>query len=201
MQDSTIKCVNIGDTGVGKTCVLVSYTENEFPEEHVPTAFDNFTSIVEYKNNRYNVQLWDTSGQDNDSMRPISYNGAHIFLIFFSLVDRKSFERVREKWVKELEETNHIDLPYIIVGNKVDLRDDSQLLKQLGVTNPVTKKEGEELAKKVGALQYMECSAKTQTGLGEVFEAAVKAVVDEEWKKQNEAIKKKKDKGGKCNKQ
>ncbi len=43
---SNIKCVNIGDSGVGKTCVLVSYTENEFPDEHVPTAFDNFRRYV-----------------------------------------------------------------------------------------------------------------------------------------------------------
>jgi len=176
---SNIKCVNIGDSGVGKTCVLVSYTENEFPDEHVPTAFDNFRSIETYDGKTINLNLWDTSGQDNDTMRPLSYQDCNVFLLFFSLVDRNSFERIKTKWVAELKQTGHHETPYLVVGNKVDLRDDPTACAQLGV-NPVKKEEGEKLSKDVGAIAYLECSAKTQHGLGEVFHSAITAVIDPE---------------------
>lgn len=115
-------------------------------------------------------------GQDNDTMRPLSYADAKVFLIFFSLVDRKSFERVESKWVPELQKYK-VTAPYIIIGNKLDLRNDKEACKKLGV-NPITTEEGLALAKKVKAAGYRECSAKTQEGLGEVFQLAVTAVVE-----------------------
>lgn len=70
-------------------------------------------------------------------------------------------------------------MPYIIVGNKVDLRNDPDALNAMGIQDkPVTKEEGLSMAKKVGAIAYLECSAKTQEGLGEVFTTAVTAVLE-----------------------
>jgi small GTP-binding protein len=125
------------------------------------------------------LNLWDTSGQDNDTMRPLSYQDCNVFLLFFSLVDKNSFERIKSKWVAELKQTGHHETPYLVVGNKLDLRDDPSACAQLRVT-PIKKEEGEKMAKEVGAIKYLECSAKTQVGLGEIFQAAITAVVEPE---------------------
>lgn len=172
---ANLKIVNVGDSGVGKTCVLISFVENEFPSEHVPTAFDNYTSMIDFGDRPWSTGLWDTSGQDNDTMRPLSYNDAKVVLIYFSLVDRKSFDKVEKFWVPEVLK-NAKDCPFIVVGNKVDLRNDKNAVEKLGV-KPVTSDEGKALTKKLGGLAYRECSAKTQEGLGEVFQAAVASCV------------------------
>jgi len=57
-----IKCVLVGDGAVGKTCIFMSYTENKFPEEYVPTIFENYVSHVKLDNKTYNLSLWDTAG-------------------------------------------------------------------------------------------------------------------------------------------
>lgn len=131
--------------------------------------------MVDFGDRPYSVGLWDTSGQDNDTMRPLSYSDAKVVLIYFSLVDRKSFEKVSKFWVPEVQK-NAKDVPYIIVGNKVDLRNDKNFLDKLGV-KPITTEEGKTLTKQLGGLAYRECSAKTQEGLGEVFQAAVGACI------------------------
>lgn len=118
--------------------------------------------------------MWDTSGNETDTMRPLSYQDCNVFLLFFSLTDRSSFERIKTKWVAELKQHCHHETPYLIVGNKLDMRDDPS------VTNAVKKEEGEKMAKEVGAIAYLECSAKTQTGLGEVFQSAIAAVIEPE---------------------
>jgi Ras-related C3 botulinum toxin substrate 1 len=162
VRKKTLKnSVNVGDSGVGKTCVLISYVDNEFPSEHVPTAFDNYTTIIDFKEKQYTLNLWDTSGQDNDTMRPLSYQDSvnftlikkKVVIIFFSLVDRKSFERVEKFWVPEIIKSNK-NLPYIIVGNKLDLRDDEKTIESLKI-KPVTKEEGISMTKKVGGLCCM----------------------------------------------
>jgi len=175
MSSNNVKCVNIGDSGVGKTCVLISFVENEFPSEHVPTAFDNYTSMVDFGDRPYSVGLWDTSGQENDTMRPLSYSDAKVVLIYFSLVDRKSFDKLTKFWIPEVQK-NAKDVPFIIVGNKLDLRNDKNFVEKL-TAKPITTDEGKSLTKQLGGLAYRECSAKTQEGLGEVFQAAVGACI------------------------
>ncbi|TID15358.1 cell division control protein 42 [Venturia nashicola] len=168
----TIKCVVVGDGAVGKTCLLISYTTNKFPSEYVPTVFDNYAVTVMIGDEPYTLGLFDTAGQeDYDRLRPLSYPQTDVFLVCFSVTSPASFENVREKWFPEVH--HHCPgVPCLIVGTQVDLRDDPQvrdkLMKQK--MSPVTKDMGERMAKELGAVRYVECSALTQFKLKDVFD-------------------------------
>ena len=94
----TIKCVVVGDAGVGKATLLISYTTNKFPQEYVPTIHDSYAVTVMIRGEPYTLGLFDTGGQeDYDRLRPLSYPQTDVFLICFSVVEPTSFVNVREK--------------------------------------------------------------------------------------------------------
>jgi len=175
----TIKLVVIGDGAVGKTCLLISYANNRFPEDYIPTVFDNYVVNLTAGNTTIELGLWDTAGQEEyDRLRPLSYANANVFLVCFSVVNPVSFENVTAKWYPEVI---HFcpEVPQLLVGTKLDLRNDDAVLEKLkgqGLS-PISTEQGHELAKKIKAVKYLECSAKTSQNLKMVFDEAVKAVL------------------------
>ncbi|CAB3382373.1 ras-related C3 botulinum toxin substrate 1 [Cloeon dipterum] len=183
-----IKCVVVGDGTVGKTCMLISYTTDSFPGEYVPTVFDNYSAPMIVDGIPVSLGLWDTAGQeDYDRLRPLSYPQTDVFLICFSVVSPSSCDNVTAKWVPEIK--HHCpDAPIILVGTKIDLREDKESLAILSEQSlsPIRREQGQKLANKVRAVRYMECSALTQRGLKQVFDEAVRAVLRPEPQKRRQ---------------
>nr|GLL26250.1 rac-like GTP-binding protein ARAC1 [Ipomoea trifida] len=146
-------------------------------QDYVPTVFDNFSANVVVNGSTVNLGLWDTAGQeDYNRLRPLSYRGADVFILAFSLISKASYENVSKKWIPEL--THYAPgVPIVLVGTKLDLRDDKQFFVDHPGAVPITTAQGEELKKTIAAPAYIECSSKTQENVKGVFDAAIKVVL------------------------
>jgi len=173
----TIKCVVVGDGAVGKTCMLISYTQNKFPTTYTPTVYENYIHNLLVGGETISLGLFDTAGQEDfDRLRPLSYPNSDVFLVCFSVITPASFNNVREKWVPEI--THHCpNVPFLIVGTQIDLRNDTVVVEKLrrNKQKPTSKLAGEKLKGELNAVKYIECSALTQENLRDVFDEAVNA--------------------------
>ena len=153
--------------------------------------FDNYSANVMVEGKPVSLGLWDTAGQeDYDRLRPLSYPSTDVFLICFSIDDPASYANVRAKWFPEI--SHHMSTSaagaagsaasnpkIILVGTKLDLREDSETVERLKRqgTAPLSYQQGVQMAKEVGAVRYMECSALTQQGLKAVFDEAIRVIL------------------------
>ncbi|XP_052769121.1 cell division control protein 42 homolog [Mya arenaria] len=180
LPETRIKCVLVGDGAVGKTSLIVSYTINDYPTEYMPTAFDNYSVVVTVDNKPIRLQLCDTAGQDDfDSLRPLCYPETNVFMLCFSVMCPTSYQNVVDKWVPEVRKHSP-DAPIILVGTQCDLRNDVKVLIELAHYNekPITEETAKQLAERIGAIDYVECSALTQKNLKEVFDSAILSSLD-----------------------
>lgn len=172
-----VKLVVVGDGAVGKTSLLIRFATGEFPNEYVPTVFENYTAQTKRPNGEtVLLHLWDTAGQeDYDRLRPLSYPGADIVLLCFSTISQASYEAVRDKWAPEV---HHFipTVPTILIGTKIDLREDKHPDPNSGKFEPVTPDQGTAMAKQIGSVKYMEVSSKTGKGVSEVYNEAISLV-------------------------
>jgi len=176
------KLVVVGDGGCGKTCLLIVYAENRFPEAYIPTVFENYVTLVQHDSKLIEVALWDTAGQEEyDRLRPLSYPESDVILIVFSVDFPTSLANVLDKWYPEV---SHFcpTTPLLLIGTKTDLRTDSTTLRMLSAQGqvPITPEHGAAVAKDIGA-SYKECSAKTGNGVKEVFQAALRESMRGKW--------------------
>lgn len=157
-----MKLVVVGDGGCGKTCLLVLYAQQEFPEIYVPTVFENYVTNVETPNHKViELALWDTAGQEEyDRLRPLSYPNVDVLLVCFSLELIVSLQNVKDTWFPEVQ---HFcpGIPIILVGTKADLP------LQIPPDYPI------QVATDINAIGYIQCSAKNMFNIRTVFNFAL----------------------------
>ncbi|XP_068249489.1 ras-like GTP-binding protein RhoL [Palaemon carinicauda] len=165
-----LKIVTVGDGAVGKTSLLVTYTQGAFDQQYTPTVFENYAGDVEVNGKKYNITLWDTAGQEGfDRCRVLCYKGASVFLVCFSVDNPNSLDNVRRVWLPEVRKECGDNVPVVLVGTKTDLRESSVN------DNIVKTAEGKKAAKSLKMSGYVECSAKEMKNLKQVFVEAVLA--------------------------
>jgi len=184
------KLVIVGDGACGKTCLLIVFSKDQFPEVYVPTVFENYVADIQIDGKQVELALWDTAGQeDYDRLRPLSYPDTDVILMCFSIDSPDSLENIPEKWTPEVR---HFcpNVPIILVGNKKDLRNDPNTIKELEKMKqrPVSPEEGRAMAEKMNAYGYLECSAKTKEGVNEVFETATRAALSCRRRKRSKCV-------------
>lgn len=165
------KVVFVGDSCVGKTTMMIRQTSGRFPEDYVPTVFDNYSGGHSRDDPLRGLTLWDTAGgEDYDRLRPLSYPNTDVVVICFSTINPASLINVETKWVPEV--CHHAPgVPFILVCTKIDLRGDNDVIRQLHLRNEhmSTYAEGKAVAKRIGAFKYMETSSISNAGLPELF--------------------------------
>jgi len=171
-----VKLVIVGDGGCGKTCLLMVYTTQSFPEVYVPTVFENYTANVALDKKTVKLSLWDTAGQeDYDRLRPLSYPDTDILILCYSIDSHESLNNISEKWAPEVMHFCGPNVPRIVVGTKSDMRADPIIASQL-----VSYEEGADVARRIGAQRYIECSAKYGENVDQVFTEAIRSIWENE---------------------
>ncbi|KAJ8312114.1 LOW QUALITY PROTEIN: hypothetical protein KUTeg_009487 [Tegillarca granosa] len=179
------KLVVVGDGACGKTSILLAFRDGAYLDVYVPTVFETYVADIEVDGQEVELSLWDTAGQDDfDRLRPLSYPDTDVILMCFSIDSPDSLDNVHTKWTPEVK---HFcpKVPIVLVGNKIDLRNDTETERELSYhkQKPVRTEDGKAVADRINAYSFVECSAKTLEGIVEVFETATKAVLQKKKRK------------------
>ena len=174
--DYIFKIVLIGDTCVGKSCILVRFSDDVFVENYVTTIGVDFrfkTMIV--KNKIAKIQIWDTAGQERyRSITTAYYRGAAAIIICCDSTNKESFYNINN-WIDEIAKYTDKEVDKLILMNKCDLVEERQIDK-----NDISKFEKEN------GIKVMEVSAKTGDGIDKAFEYIIEKLIDKsENKKSN----------------
>jgi small GTP-binding protein len=161
--DFSLKLVVVGDSGVGKTCILLRYVRNVFdPDTQTTLGVEFMTKIVETEQHRIQLQLWDTAGQE--LFRSVTrgyYRGSAGAFIVFDITNHDTFDHIT-RWLHDIREVARSDVVTVLLGNKGDLAERRE----------VTREEAERLAQ-ANKMKYFETSAKTGQQLKEAIEEVI----------------------------
>ena len=171
------KIILVGDSSVGKTCLLMRAVNNKFTENYQATiGFEFLLMYFQVNNVKIKLQIWDTCGQEiYRSLIQGFYRNTAATIIVFSKTDRRSFDNLGS-WVKDVKNNTEQEIPLFLVGNKCDV--ENNLIE-------VTKEEGEQFMKQYNLKYYSDISAKTGYKVLDTFEEVAKTVYKDFCSKRN----------------
>ncbi|XP_043958510.1 ras-related protein Rab-37-like [Gambusia affinis] len=164
-EDLVHKTILVGDSGVGKTSLLVQFDQGKFiPGSFSATVGIGFTNKeVTVDNVKVQLQIWDTAGQERfRSVTHAYYRDAHALLLLYDITNKSSFDNIRA-WLTEIHEYAHTDVVIMLLGNKADMSGERAIRRE----------EGERLAREY-SVPFMETSAKTGVNVELAFTAVAK---------------------------
>ena len=165
--DYLFKYLIIGNSGVGKSCLLIRFTDDKYEEGYVTTIGVDFkikTLIIEGKSVK--LQIWDTAGQERfRNIVSSYYKGAQGIMMVYDITDLESF-RYLDSWLKEIEKNASKNVYKILVGNKSDLEN-----------RKITFEKGKEFANLHG-MKFFETSAKENRNVEEAFKEMTKDIIN-----------------------
>ncbi|CAH0589244.1 unnamed protein product [Chrysodeixis includens] len=178
--EEEIKVVLVGDTQCGKTSLVQRFVSDTFIEAYTPTGFEKYGCSCAVADYRVNFSVWDTSGTTAyDTVRPLAYQDARVFMLCFNIAEPETLHNAAAKWFREVR-THGGSAPVLLCGCKADLRHDKETLTMLSKlrTHPVTSEEALSVARQLGAMTYVETSARASTkGVKDAFEVAALAAL------------------------
>mmetsp|Transcript_14018 Transcript_14018/g.16159 ORF Transcript_14018/g.16159 Transcript_14018/m.16159 type:complete len:213 (+) Transcript_14018:33-671(+) len=165
--DMLVKLLIIGDSGVGKTCLLLRFCENNFTTSHLTTIGIDFKiKTIDVDGKKLKMQIWDTAGQERfKTITQTYYKGAMGIILTYSCNDRDSFNSI-ENWMKQIKQHANEKVCKVLVGNKSDVPD-----------RTVSYEEGKRLADSFG-IKFFETSAKDSLNVNDTFFAIAKEIKD-----------------------
>ncbi|XP_078388622.1 ras-related protein Rab-8B-like [Cetorhinus maximus] len=174
--DHLFKLLLIGDSGVGKTCLLFRFSDDAFNATFIATIGIDFkVKTVELDGKKIKLQIWDTAGHERfRTITSAYYRGAMGIMLVYDITQEKSFDNVRN-WIRDIEEHAPTDVERVILGNKCDVNQKRQ----------VPKERGEKLAIDYG-IKFFETSAKSSLNVEEAFITLTRDIMTRSNKKMNE---------------
>jgi Ras-related protein Rab-1A len=166
--DYLFKLLLIGDSGVGKSCLLLRFADDSYLESYISTIGVDFKiRTVEQDGKTIKLQIWDTAGQER--FRTITssyYRGAHGIIVVYDVTDQESFNNVKQ-WLSEIDRYASEHVNKLLVGNKCDLT----------ANRVVSYEAGKAFADEIG-IPFMEASAKDSTNVEQAFMVMTGAIKD-----------------------
>lgn len=165
--DYLFKLVLIGDSGVGKSCLLLRFADDSFTDSYISTIGVDFRfRTVNIDNKTVKLQIWDTAGQERfRTITSAYYRGAHGIIMVYDVSNAESFEHV-EEWLMEVNRHASSNTIKLLVGNKADL------VSQKAVTEEAAQKFADQLK-----ISFLETSAKNSTNVEAAFLTMAKELI------------------------
>jgi len=157
--DYLFKLLLIGDSGVGKTCILFRFSDDAFNSTFISTIGIDFKiKTIELHGKKIKLQIWDTAGQERfQTITTSYYRGAMGIMLVYDITQSSSFGNIN-KWLRNIEDHATDNVAKLILGNKCDME----------ARRVVPTEQGEQLAKSKG-LKFLETSAKANINIDKAF--------------------------------